>query len=335
MLPAALALLLPRGATAAGPDLECKIHVLAVEFAKEIQPERDLTPVLTGLQVTSSAGPPSLSGLNCTFGPVPPPAPPPPPPPPPSPPPAWPALGHCSPPHAGWSLAEESGSKAMGKTDTVAACEALCATKNCTGFTWHDKTCTGFVNDCYLTSNPDPWGAGVPITPGHLSGICNNGQPPPPNIPPPTPAKGACSAIIAGWSMTTAPGGQSGSDGKTPTAMGCEAKCKASAKCTACKQPPRRLSIDFVVAPVVLHADHPASRSHVARQDYGLVRIGLLPDHERGQVGPGLCRAWAPHRPLHPGWRALRGGARRAASAAELRRGDAPVLALAGAGPRQ
>ena len=304
MLPAALALLLPRGATAAGPDLECKIHVLAVEFAKEIQPERDLTPVLTGLQVTSS-DPPSLSGLNCTFGPVPPPAPPPPPPPPPSPPPAWPALGHCSPPHAGWSLAEESGSKAMGKTDTVAACEALCATKNCTGFTWHDKTCTGFVNDCYLTSNPDPWGAGVPITPGHLSGICNNGQPPPPNIPPPTPAKGACTAIIAGWSMTTAPGGQSGSDGKTPTAMGCEAKCKASAKCTACKQPPRRLSIDFVVAPVVLHADHPASRSHVARQDYGLVRIGLLPDHERGQVGPGLCRAWAPHRPLHPGWRSL------------------------------
>ena len=219
-----LLILATPAAQAAGPDLECKIHVLAVEFARELQPERDLSAVLSGLKVTSS-------GLNCTFGPVPPPAPPAPPPPPPSPPPPWPALGQCSPPHPGWSLAEESGAKLAGKTETVAACEALCKGKNCTGYTWHDKTCAGFYQDCYVT--PGSWAGGVSITAGHLSGICNNGQPAPPNVPPPTPAKGACSAIIAGWSMTTAPGGQSGSAGKTPTAMGCEAKCKATPKCTA------------------------------------------------------------------------------------------------------
>ena len=231
LLPATTMLLTQAGvALAAGPDLECKIHVLAVEFAKQIQPERDLSSVLTGLQVTST-DPRSLSGLNCTFGPVPPPAPPAPPPPPPAPPPPWPALGHCSPPHAGWSLAQESGARLAAKTDTVAACEALCKDKNCTGYTWHDKTCAGFYKDCYVTSGP--WSGGLSITTGHLSGICNNGQPPPPDVPPPTPAKGTCSAIIAGWSMTTAPGGQSGSAGKTPTALGCEAKCKATAKCTA------------------------------------------------------------------------------------------------------
>eukprot|EP01047_Picozoa_sp_COSAG01_P022506 COSAG01_NODE_1338_length_10666_cov_79.971231_8_plen_614_part_00 len=220
----------PASSSAVDSTLECKIHVLAVEFAKEIQPERELSAVLSGLQVTSS-DPSSLSGLNCTFGPVPPPAPPAPPPPPPSPPPAWPALGHCSPPHPGWSLAQESGAKLAGKTETVAACEALCKGSNCSGYTWHDKTCAGYYQDCYVTSGT--WAGGVSITAGHLSGICNNGQPPPPNVPPPIPAAGACSAIVDGWSMTTAPGGQSGSAGKTPTAMGCETKCKATAKCTA------------------------------------------------------------------------------------------------------
>jgi hypothetical protein len=233
-LPLLLSLLLllaaaPPAAQAAGPDLECKIHVLAVEFAKELQPERDLSTVLSGLQVTS-LDPTSLSGLNCTFGPVPPPPPPAPPPPPPSPPPAWPAKGHCSLPHPGWSLAQESGAHVAAKTDTVAECEALCK-GNCTGYTWHDKTTGSFFKSCYLTTGL--WSGGVADTAGHISGICNNGQPAPPNVPPPTPAKGTCSAIIDGWSMTTAPGGQSGSDGKTPTAMGCEAKCKAAPKCTA------------------------------------------------------------------------------------------------------
>jgi hypothetical protein len=213
----------------AGADLECKIHVLAVEFAHQLQPERDLSAVLTGLQVTTS-DPSSLSALNCTFGPVPPPPPPTPPPPPPSPPPTWPAKGHCSPPHPGWSLAQESGAHVAGKTDTVAECQTLCKA-NCTGYTWHDKTTGAYFKSCYLTAGL--WSGGVADTPGHVSGICNNGQPAPPNVPPPTPAKGTCSAIIDGWSMTTAPGGQSGSDGKTPTAVGCEAKCKATPKCTA------------------------------------------------------------------------------------------------------
>ena len=48
LLPVLLLVLLvlaPATALTAGPDLECKIHVLAVEFAKQIQPERDLSAV--------------------------------------------------------------------------------------------------------------------------------------------------------------------------------------------------------------------------------------------------------------------------------------------------
>ena len=162
---------------AAGPDLDCKIHVLAVEFAKQLQPERDLGAVAIGLQVTGAP-----ENLTCTFGPVPPPAPPAPPPPPPPPPPKWPPKGTCSAPVAGFSLAQESGAAPVGAPcknsagkcmPTAAACEAKC-TGNCTGYTWHDKTTGSYFQACYLATETDPWHGGAPIDKGHLSGICNN-----------------------------------------------------------------------------------------------------------------------------------------------------------------
>ena len=98
--------------------------------------------------------------------------------PPPAPPspssPAWPPLGHCSPAVAAWSLAEEPGARLVGKTDTAPACALLCKGR-CTGYTWHDKTCAGFQNDCYATFEPHAWQNGRHIDAGHHSGICNNG----------------------------------------------------------------------------------------------------------------------------------------------------------------
>jgi hypothetical protein len=132
--------------------------------------------------------------------------------PPPPPPPQWPAKGTCTAPVAGWSLAEEAGARTVGapcKTNpvgkcvpTVAACEALC-TGHCSGYTWHDKTTGSYFEACYLATEKDPWHGGVSIGKGHLSGICNNGQPPPPSVPPPGPAPadecGSSAGTVAGY----------------------------------------------------------------------------------------------------------------------------------------
>ena len=64
-------------------------------------------------------------------------------------------------------MAEEAGATLAGKTDTVAACEALCKGKNCTGYTWHDKTCGSYYQDCYVTSGSGPWAGGVSILVGN------------------------------------------------------------------------------------------------------------------------------------------------------------------------
>ena len=222
-----------KAAAAAGPDLDCKMHVLALQFAEQLLPERSLDTglgaVAAGLQVITS----DPQNLTCSFGPVPPPAPPPPPPPPP---PQWPAKGTCTAPVAGWSMAEEAGARTVGtpcKTNpvgkcvpTVAACEALC-TGNCSGYTWHDKTTGSYFEACYLATEKDPWHGGVSIDKGHLSGICNNGQPPPPSVPPPMPASGKCSAIVDGWSLTTGPAGPGKEISKVPSAAACEALCQA------------------------------------------------------------------------------------------------------------
>ena len=68
--------------------MDCDVHKLALKFAAQIQPERDLSTVALGLQVDTT----NPNNWTCTFpgGPVPPPQPPAPPPPPP------PAPGTCS-----------------------------------------------------------------------------------------------------------------------------------------------------------------------------------------------------------------------------------------------
>lgn len=45
-----------------------------------------------------------------------------------------------------------------------------------TGYTWHDASCSGFANDCYITTDAHAWKDGKKGTAGHHSAICNNGQ---------------------------------------------------------------------------------------------------------------------------------------------------------------
>ena len=97
-----------------------------------------------------------------------------PPPPPPLAPPAppFPPKGKCSPPVAGWSLAVEPTAKRAGETESAAVCASLCKGK-CTGYTWHDHTCTGYTNACYITFDVHAWADGDKQTDGHFSGLCN------------------------------------------------------------------------------------------------------------------------------------------------------------------
>ena len=82
--------------------MDCEVHKLALKFAQEIQPERDLSTVALGLQVDTT----NPNNWTCTFAPVPPPQPPAPPPPPPPP---QPAPGACTAIVAGINLVSGLG----------------------------------------------------------------------------------------------------------------------------------------------------------------------------------------------------------------------------------
>lgn len=96
---------------------------------------------------------------------------------------------------------------------------------SCTGFTWHDATCSGYEHLCYLVSNSNPWSGGERLL-GHFSALCT--QPPPPE-----PLVGQCSAIINSANLVSnLPPGTWLANATCQSAADCEASCKANSTCS-------------------------------------------------------------------------------------------------------